>query len=165
MEKRIQIQEDGSVLVMSAQSNEAWAVLNGYSAELYEVEQADDGRYYLAGEVPQPSLEELKSAAKEEADELKTQRLSSSCELEVVGVGSIIYDQQAIINVCSLLTLASDENQLYILADDSQIMATPEQVRAIALAFKNHVEGIYADKISQFAAIDAASTIEELAAL
>lgn len=164
MNARIKQEEDGSVLCMSENSNQEWAVLNGFSAEIYEVEQADDGRYYLAGQLPQLSLAELKLAAKQEAEEQKTLKLTTACTLDVEGVGSVIYDQQAIINVSSLILLNSEDEQLYILADDSQIMATPAQLRSIAIAFKSYVESIYADKIAAFAAIDAATSQEELEA-
>lgn len=165
MNARIKQLTDGSVLCMSENSDEAWAVLNGFSADIYEVEQGADEKYYLAGQVPQASLEELQLLAKSRAEDIKTQALTATCALEVEGVGEVIYDQQAVINVSSLLLLASDEEQSYILADDSSSMLTPTQLLDIAMAFKAHVEGIYATKLAQFAAIDAATDESELNAI
>lgn len=46
---------------MHENSDEAWAVENGYSQELFEVEQAYNGKYYLLGHAPTQPLGEIKT--------------------------------------------------------------------------------------------------------
>ncbi|MFI3300489.1 MAG: hypothetical protein R3Y28_03620 [Candidatus Gastranaerophilales bacterium] len=62
MLKRIKYidEETKNVLTMNANSNEAWAVQNGYSIELYDVEQSEiDDSWYITGYAPMYSEEEL----------------------------------------------------------------------------------------------------------
>lgn len=71
MLKRIQILNNGTkeVLVMDAQSDEAWAVQNGFSADLYDVVCAYDGRYYIDGYAPTkpaPTTDELAASLRTE---------------------------------------------------------------------------------------------------
>ena len=66
MLKRIKVinEKTKEVLIMSEKSNEDWAVSNGYSRELVEVEQAYDDLYYLKGFAPAkpaPTKEEIRS--------------------------------------------------------------------------------------------------------
>ncbi len=165
MNARIKELENGQVLIMSANSSATWAALNGFSTDIYEVEQDDAGNYYLAGQVPQASLEELQTQAKEQVENYKNSALQGPSEIEIEGLGTVLYDQQAVINISSLILLESEEAETFILADDSTTTVTNEQVRAIGLAFKAHVESIYATKISLFAAIDACTSITELESL
>lgn len=64
-------EEVGQVRIMAQGSNEVWAMQNGYSAQLYDVEQAYDGQWYLAGYAPaepEPTTEELADSVRTERD-------------------------------------------------------------------------------------------------
>lgn len=63
MLKRIKIIDEATkqVLTMSANSNEVWAISNGYSVELFEVEIGYDNNYYLQGYALNQPFEELKA--------------------------------------------------------------------------------------------------------
>ncbi len=150
---------------MAAESTEDWAVSNGFSAELYEVEQANDGAYYLLGEAPVVSLDALKEQAKASVEALKDLKLGATCHLNVDDFGEVVYNQQAILNVSSLLILGGEDNQSYILANDEAVMATMEQLKLIAAVFKEYVESIYTSKLSKFAMIEACESVEALEAL
>ncbi len=64
------------VLTMNVNSDEAWAVQNGYSVELYEVEQSDkDNHYYLTGYAPMKTDEDR---ANEEAERIAMLSLTAA---------------------------------------------------------------------------------------
>ncbi len=71
MLKRIKYvnEETKQVLTMSKSSTESWAVQNGYSADLYDCEQAYNGEWYITGYAPvepTPTDEEQKQARSNE---------------------------------------------------------------------------------------------------
>lgn len=162
MLRRIKEIGDGRLATMFAESDEDWAVENGYSVELYEVELAEDGYHYLAGSVPETSLDELKTKAQNAVESKKDAKLAESCVLDVEGVGQVIYNQQAIMNVSSLLVMGVDEATNYILANDEVVAVTPAQLVLIAQAFRQYVESIYEWKIGLFAALDVCESAEAL---
>ncbi len=73
MQKRIKIlnEQTKEVWVMDAHSDEDWALENGYSAELYEVETGYDGSIYLKGYAPTKPIKEVKE---EKISEINAER-------------------------------------------------------------------------------------------
>lgn len=111
-----------------------------------------------------PELDSLKVIKKAEAESSKDQALASTSTLEVEEVGSVIYNQDALINVMGLL-LAQSEQTSYVLADDSVTTLSLEQVGLVSKALSDYRAQIYATKAARFDAIDACDDVDELLSL
>ena len=114
-------------------------------------------------------IDALKATLKQEAERERDSALAAPTVLEVEGVGSVLYNAQAITNVTALVAKlpfrAKDYQVAFILADDSVAMLNAAQLVSISDVMENHVQDIYSLKMVAFAAIDAAETIEELLTL
>ena len=92
MLKRIKIidEQTKQVLTMEAESSENWAIENGYSKELQEVEHCDwNNLDYLQGFIPEkpaPTIEEIK-AERERLYVLYTDKLKNDYDEDVARYG------------------------------------------------------------------------------
>ncbi|MFI3243131.1 MAG: hypothetical protein R3Y56_02630 [Akkermansia sp.] len=163
MLKRIKELEGNQVLVMAAESDEDWAVLNGFSSELHEVELIE-GAYYLTSSI---TLDARKAVKRAEVDKARDAWLHDDTTLTVDGVGDVTYNVDAMTNVQWLIIkgIPEDEPKTFILADDSITQLTQDMARAIANAFEAHRELAYTYKTVAYAAITAAETSDELDAI
>jgi len=111
-----------------------------------------------------PTLDNIKTRKKKEADSVKEQALQSSTVLIVERVGGVLYDMEAQLNIMGLLVMGKDlpASIDFTLADDSVVALDYVQLQSIALAFESHKTAIHVTKRESFAAIDAALSVEDL---
>ena len=87
-----------------------------------------------------------------------TQRVKQRTEVtcEAVG-GSIIYDEDALINAMGL-----EPGDAFILADDTIVLVTEEQIGAIKASLKGFRQAIYAEATVKRQEVADAKTVEEV---
>lgn len=73
------------VQIMSDKSDEEWAVQNGYSKELHEVEEAFDGKWYLQGYAPEQSM-------KKQLEIIRTQKIEEAKQAYTSAIQKITPD-------------------------------------------------------------------------
>jgi len=180
MKNYAKIQDDGSISHMLAPmhiSNPCaatlaeWAAAQGYkeikmtpAPSTYHRRSYREYTDFIGYVWSKPSLDELKARKKQEADRAKKQALQSSAVLEVEGVGAVLYDTEAQINIVGLLVMGAGLSAPidFTLADDSVKSMDNAQLKNIAIACEAHKTAIHNIKRAAFAAINAAESVEEL---
>jgi len=180
MKNYAKIQDDGSISHMpaprhisnpSAATLTEWAAAQGYkelrttvAPSPYHTRSYREYTDFIGYVWSKPSLDELKARKKQAAERIKEQALQSSAVLAVEGVGGVLYDTEAQINIVGLLVMGAGVTAPidFTLADDSVVALDNAQLKSIALACEAHKTGIHNIKRAAFTAIDAAETVEEL---
>jgi len=180
MKNYAKIQDDGGISHMpaprhisnpSAATLAEWAEAQGYkelrstpAPSPYHTRSYREYTDFIGYVWSKPSLDELKARKKQAADSTKEQALQSSAVLEVEGVGGVLYDTEAQINIVGLLVMGAGLSVpiYFTLADDSVVALDNAQLKSIALACEAHKTSIHNIKRVAFAAIDAAEKVEEL---
>lgn len=111
-----------------------------------------------------PSLDALKTSKKSEADSLKESALATTQAIDVDGLGGVIYNQDALINIMGVLVAETPETD-YVLADDSVSTLTLEQMLRLAETLSNYRANIYALKAYRYNLIDSCESVDDLLAL
>jgi len=180
MKNYAKIQDDGGISHMpapthisnpSAATLAKWAAAQGYkelrstvAPSPYHTRSYREYADFIGYVWSKPSLDELKERKKQAADRIKEQALQASAILAVEGVGGVLYDTEAQINIMGLLVMGAGLSAPidFTLADDSVVSLDNAQLKSIALACEAHKTAIHKTKRTAFAAIDAAETVEEL---
>lgn len=174
------IKDDGGILHMpspthisnpSAASLASWAEAQGYKEIVFTPAPSSyHSRSYISQDEhiaciwAAPTLLQLQAEKKKEAEREKEQALQASTTLEVDGVGAVLYDTEAQINIIGLLVMGAGLSAPidFTLADDSVVRLNSAQLKSIALSYEAHKTAIHERKRQAFTLIESAEALEDL---